>query len=69
LVLGFGSGLAGVAFSARAGGGAVLDVEGEVAARVLGVELVAPEHHKGERKVMMQRNSAMRGYTELSTAR
>jgi len=56
LVLGFGSGMVGVAFSARAGGGAVLVVIGEVAVGVLGIELVAAKHHKGERKVMVKRN-------------
>jgi hypothetical protein len=55
-VLGFGSGMAGAAFSARAGGGAVLVVSGEVAVGVLGIEIVAAKHHKGQRKVVVQRN-------------
>ena len=56
LVLRFGSGMAGVAFSARAGGRVVMVVVGEVTVGVLGIELVAAKHHKGERKVMVKRN-------------
>ena len=69
LVLGFGLRMAGVGFSARAGGGAVLVVGGEVTAGVLEVELLAPEHHKGERKIMVHWVWVMRVRTELSTAR